>query len=214
MNNKKKERNSVVLMIVLAVCGVGVLFLILPIIIFGAYFIACMMEKPLVVNDVKQYEKYIGEDSLEDEGTTRLPAFEVFPEHPTVEGDVLDFQYMYYNPWDGQNLAYLTVQYSPMEYQKELYRLQKLGVEDYETIYSVTGEPAGYDLVAMDSDAYKGFCYAMVPENQDNTITYVGIQFCNYFLDVDVNDYIPPQYLLEGFDATADNPYQLAHKNQ
>ncbi len=43
---------------------------------------------------------------------------------------------------------------------------------------------------------------------KENTVTYVMIHFCNYFLDLDIHEYIPDEYLLEGFDATEDNPYR------
>ena len=48
----------------------------------------------------------------------------------------------------------------------------------------------------------------MIPENVDNTVTYVGILFCNYFLDLDVHDYLPDKYLLKDFNAASGNPYR------
>ena len=116
---------------------------------------------------------------------------------------------MYYNPWDPQYVSYLTVEYKDAEaYEKELNRLQTIGMEEYTGLYSVTGEPEGYDLVAMDQDRYYGFVYAMVPESGEMKITYVGIMFCNYFLDLDIHEYMKEEYLLPGFDATLDNPYE------
>ena len=96
------------------------------------------------------------------------------------------------------------------KYDAEIARLQAIGIDDYKGIYTVTGEPEGYDLVAMDSDDYNGFVYAMIPEGQEgNTkITYCALVFCNYFLDLDVHKYMPDKYLLPGFDATDDNPYR------
>lgn len=73
------------------------------------------------------------------------------------------------------------------------------------------GEPAEYDLLAMRSDDYYGFVYAMIPEDADGNsteITYVGIDFCNYFLDLNIHKYLPDKYLLEGFDASSGNPYK------
>ena len=73
----------------------------------------------------------------------------------------------------------------------------------------MTDEVPGYDLAALISDEYYGFTYAIIPEDSEGTeITYVGIWFCNYFLDVDVKDYIKSEYLLEGFDASNSNPYR------
>ena len=61
----------------------------------------------------------------------------------------------------------------------------------------------------MRKQDYHGFVYAMIPEDGNaNKITYVGIWFCNYFLDADVHDYMPDRYLLPGFDATGDNAYR------
>ena len=123
--------------------------------------------------------------------------------------DVKEFQYMYYNPWDAQFITYLTVSYDEAAYADEMERLSNIGVEDYTQYYNVTGEPSGYDICAMDSDEYYGFVYAIIPENSESKeITYVGIWFCNYFLDVDVHDYMKDEYLLEGFDASNDNPYR------
>lgn len=116
-----------------------------------------------------------------------------------------DYIKSYYNLWDEQYVTYLTLQYSDAAYSEELERLSSIGVENYTSYYGVTGEPDGYHLVAMDSDEYSGFIYAMVPEQADGSITYVGIQFCNYYLDLDINDYLPQQYQLVDFDATSDN---------
>ena len=106
-------------------------------------------------------------------------------------------------------VVYMTLDYGG-SYDAEIARLESIGVEDYEGIYTVTGEPEGYDIVAMDSDEYCGFVYAMIPENSagNTKITYCAIVFCNYFLDLDVHEYIPDKYLLQGFDATDGNPYR------
>ena len=105
----------------------------------------------------------------------------------------------------------MSVEYGDEEYEAEIERLEKIGIDDYIGIYTVTGEPEGYDLVAMDSDDYSGFVYAMIPEgagDQNREIRYVVIWFCNHFLDLDIHEYIPDDYLLPGFDATIDNPYK------
>lgn len=36
----------------------------------------------------------------------------------------------------------------------------------------------------------------------------MGIDFCNYFLDLNIHEYLPDKYLLEGFDASSGNPYK------
>lgn len=39
-------------------------------------------------------------------------------------------------------------------------------------------------------------------------ISFAGIEFCNYFLDVDIRQYLPDEYLLKNFDASDNNPYR------
>lgn len=211
--NKKKK-----LFVVLgAAIGGAVMYIfirfILPLLLALGFLVgSSVLAKPKVITDAKEYTTYIGMNSDREYGTLRQDQFRIFPEK--IGGEVLDFQYVYYNPFDPQYVAYLTVNYDEEEYQRELSRLKKIKFEKYVGYYSVTDEPADYDLVAMDSDYYHGFCYAMVPGNDNHTITYVGIVFCNYFLDLDIHKYMPDKYLLQGFDATKDNPYEqkMMHK--
>ena len=53
---------------------------------------------------------------------------------------------------NSQHIAYMTVKYNEEDYQNETDRLRQIGVEDFIGIYSVSAEPDGYDLLAMDSD--------------------------------------------------------------
>jgi len=162
-----------------------------------------------VHDDIAEYQKYVQQ---EDSGLKMFSEADinVFPNAISNGMNAKEFQYAYYNPWDPQYVVYMTVQYEDEEYSKEIERLKKIGVDDsYKSFYSVTDEPADYDLVAICADSYHGFVYAMIPEQRtENEITYVAIQFCNYFLDLDIHDYLPDRYLLSGFDATNDNPYQ------
>lgn len=174
--------------------------------LFLASFYGAKIE---VSTDASEFNKYIHNEQDRDTeyrmGTN--PLFDVMPE--TIEAEVTEYQLTYYNPWDGQYIVYMTLDYGD-KYDAEIERLNAIGIDDYEGIYTVTGEPDGYDLVAMDSDDYNGFVYAMIPEGQDgNTkITYCAIVFCNYFLDLDVHDYMKEEYLLPGFDASDENPYK------
>ena len=163
-----------------------------------------------VIKDPAEYNNYFHNESLK--GTEysygNLPIFDVMPEN--ISGlDVEEFQIFYYNPWDPQYITYMTIDYKDA-YDKEMARLAAIGVEEYAGNYSVTGEPVGYDLLAMDADEHDGFVYAMIPKDREgNTkITYVGIVFCDYFLDVNVHDYMPDKYLLPGFDASINNPHK------
>ena len=77
-------------------------------------------------------------------------------------------------------------------------------VEDWESIPAKDNP----ENRALDKDPYYGFVYAMVPESGEMSVTYVGIVFCNHFLDLDIGDYMKEEYLLPGFDATLHNPYE------
>ena len=175
----------------------------------GFFVYSVVSEKIQVVTDSSQYNEYIhsGPDGKYQIGN--YDEFDVFPETIPSEVSVIDYKTVYYNPWDPQLVAYMTIDYGDA-YGKEIARLEQLGVMEYTEYYSVTGEPEGYDIVAMHSDDYHGFVYAMIPENAENNtqITYVGIIFCNYFLDLDIHEYMKEEYLLPGFDATDENPYK------
>ena len=112
---------------------------------------------------------------------------------------------VYLDAWDKQYLSYLVVDYSDTEYQKEIERLNKYGIEDYIGHYGVTGF-TNYQLLAMESDSYQGFVYAITDGN--NRIIYVEMIFCNYFMDIKYNEHILHEYLPDGFDATKNNTYR------
>ncbi len=210
---KKWSKTKKFFLVLGIVIGAGMIFVMAQVLmlfgVIGVLLFDSATTKVKVFDDVAKYAEYIGEDCHEEYGRKRTEGFDVFPESVTLQMYVQDFQYVYYNPWDPQYVSYLTVEYKDTEaYEKEMNRLREMGMETYEGIYSVTGEPEGYDLVAMDSDTYYGFVYAMVPESGEMKITYVGIRFCNYFLDLDIHKYMKEEYLLPGFDATMDNPYE------
>ncbi len=184
-------------------------YVLMIFLVLGLFFASFYGAKIEVSTDASEFNKYIhNEQDYDTEYSMGSnPLFDVMPEK--IEADVTEYQLTYYNPWDGQYIVYMTLDYGD-KYDEEIARLQAIGIDDYEGIYTVTGEPEGYDLVAMDSDDYSGFVYAMIPEGQDgNTkITYCAIVFCNYSLDLDVHEYMKEEYLLPGFDATDDNPYR------
>ena len=176
--------------------------------VVGLFAVSFYSAKVKVTNDTADYNTYIHCKEIDTEYSMgKQPIFDIFPE--TIDVPAGEFQITYYNPWDPQYIVYMTLDYGD-DYETEIARLESIGVEDYKGIYTVTGEPEGYDIVAMDSDEYYGFVYAMVPEDaKDNTkITYCAVVFCNYFLDVDVHGYMKEQYLLPGFDAGKNNPYK------
>ena len=207
---RNKKLFLTIKIITLILTGGVVTYTLLGIFTIGVFYLFGITAKVEVYNDVAEYDKFFNNTKSEKYGVTSAEMFDVFPEKITADMDIREFQYMYYNPFDAQYITYMTVALDEEAYQKELDRLSAIGTEEYQGIYSVTDEPQGYDLVAIDSDEYSGFVYAMVPEgaNGKREITYVGISFCNYFLDIDIHNYLPDQYLLEGFDATVENSYR------
>lgn len=207
--SKHRRAVKAVKIITIVVMAIVTHYVLAAVLLFAVVYSWYTNAKIEVSTDASEFNKYIHNEQDKDTeyrmGSN--PLFDVMPEK--IEADVTEYQLTYYNPWDGQYVVYMTLDYGD-KYDEEISRLQEIGIDDYEGIYTVTGEPEGYDLVAMDSDDYSGFVYAMIPEDQDgNTkITYCAIVFCNYFLDLDVHEYIPDKYLLPGFDATDDNPYR------
>lgn len=175
--------------------------------IFGLLAWDSANQKVKVYEDIANYQNYFGEQVVEEFSYKWLEDT-IFPPEIKQAMNVQEFKAVYYNPWDAQYLSYLTVEYSEEDYEKELARLEQEGMEAYKGYYSVTDEPDGYDIVAMDSHEAYGFVYAMIPEDDSTTITYVEIIFANFFLDLDINEYIPEKYILEGFDASEDSPHR------
>ena len=211
--SKHRKAVKAVKIITIVAMAAGTHYLImggLIVALFGASF---MLSPIKVTHDTADYNTYIhnvkpaGVSNEYSMGTR--PMFDVFPQK--IEVPATEFQIMYYNPWDSQYICYMTLDYGS-GYEAEISRLKKIGVDEYKGIYTVTGEPEGYDIIAMDSDEYFGFVYAMIPEGsaaEGNTkITYCCIVFCNYALDVNVHKYMPDKYLLPGFDGSDHSPYR------
>ena len=45
-------------------------------------------------------------------------------------------------------------------------------------------------------------------------LSYLVVQFCNYFMDLDYKKYISEEFLPKGFDTTNNNPYKHKMINQ
>lgn len=205
---KKMKKRTTIIVIAAAIGGVILQHLIVGGIALGLVAFSNYTAKVETYTDIRKYEELIGENAKEEFRGKWGMDETILPAKITQDMNVKEFSLTYYNPWDAQFVTYLTVEYNEKDYNEEIKRLEAKGVEKYEGYYSVTGEPNGYDIVAMDSDDYQGFVYALIPENGKNTVTYVEIIFCNYFLDLDINKYLPKEYLLSGFDATSGNPYE------
>ncbi|MBR5362384.1 MAG: zf-HC2 domain-containing protein [Oscillospiraceae bacterium] len=129
----------------------------------------------------------------------------IFPAKLTDNMDIREYKMVYYNPWDPQYLSYLTVHYSPEDYEAETKRLAEYGCDFYQGSYGVTGFPGGEPL-AVHADAYYGYVYAInTPNAESNTITYCEIIFCNYFMDLKYEKYMPAEYFPLNFNAKSSN---------
>lgn len=134
----------------------------------------------------------------------------IWPRSINDASDVADFKMVYYNPWDAQYLGYLVIDYPAEEYATEAARLKEYPSTDYVGYYSVIEEHT-YELLAINADKYQGFVYALT--DGQGRIIYAEEIFCNYYMDLDYKEYIPEEYLLDGFDATEDNPYRKEMMN-
>ena len=201
MSTKKK---------VFLIVGIVLLAFILYWVITGASILGIMYliskdAKVEVNTDIGKYQDYIGENAQEEYQNKWGMDESIFPEKITAKMDVKDYKMVYYNPWDAQYLSYLVVKYEETAYEKEIARLKAYPQMDYIGYYGAQGFDEKYELVAMMSDSYQGFGYALT--DNEGTIIYVEIIFCNYFMDLDYKKYIDEEYLPIGFDATSDNPY-------
>ena len=153
--------------------------------------------------DIAQYNDYIGEDAVGVYQDKWIADESIFPAAITADMDVADFKMVYYDSWDAQFLAYLVVDYTDAAYPAEVARLERYDSTEYLGNYGVTGF-AEYDLLAIYADDY-GFVYALTDQN--GRIIYVELIFANYFMEIDYQEEIAPQYLPDGLDALRNNAY-------
>lgn len=158
--------------------------------------------------DVSNYSQYMGENADEKYRNKWGMDETIFPAEIADPADVLEYKMVYYNPWDAQYLSYLTIEYDDASFEAERSRLQAYESTEYIGYYSVTGFAEETELLAMYADDYQGFVYAIETPERENTITYVEIIFCNYFMDLEYAEYMPAAYFPENFDATMNNPYE------
>lgn len=208
--SRRRHTLKVAGLTLLAVAAVMVIKLM-----FGGMLMAGMMrltgdKAPVTDTDPAHYTQYMGENAKEEYRDKWGMDESIFPEK--LDGlDVKEYSMTRYDPWDAQFLSYLTVQYDNEGYAAEVQRLADCGISKYMGYYSVTGFEGGAPL-AVNADDYYGFVYAIDTPDEENSITYVEIIFCNYCLDVECTDYIPEKYLPDGFDASENNPYSLANR--
>lgn len=176
----------------------------------GYLFIRSFIPNPDVNTDINKYQSYIGENAKKDYKNKWGMDETIFPKEITDDMTVEDYKMVYDNPWDAQYLSYLVVKYDEDTYKNEVNRLEAYKSTEYLGYYGAEGFDPKYELLAMNADPYYGFVYALT--DQKDTIVYVEIIFCNYFMDFDYKDYIKKEYLPIGFNAKEDNPYKMAKK--
>lgn len=191
-------------LITLGIGTVGLMVHLLPVIILVISFVNAKIE---VYNDVSSYENYLA--GADKDGKNKWSKWDmdesIWPRKITDSMKVLDYKMVYYNPWDEQYLGYLIVEYTPEAYAMEAKRLRAYPSTEYIGNYSVTEEKT-HEILAINADPYQGFVYALALG--ETRIVYAEQIFCNYMMDLDYTQYIPEGYLLDGFNATADNPYR------
>lgn len=168
-------------------------------------FIGTLIARPEITTDISKYEALRSGPNAEEDYQDKLGMDEsIWPEKISDNMEVKDYKMVYYNPWDPQYLGYLVVKYPDSEYKAEIDRLNAYKSTEYKGYYDVTGEK-DYELLAINADPYSGFIYAMADE--DNTIIYAEQVFCNYFMGLKYEKYMPKEYFLDGFNATQNSQY-------
>lgn len=159
-----------------------------------------------VYDNVSQYEMHMSFDKKNNEKWYKWGMDEsIWPREISEDMNVLDYKMVRYDPRDAQYLGYLVVEYSDDDYEKEVERLKNYDSTEYIWFYWVTWI-SWYDLLAMYADEYYWFVYALT--DWKSKIIYVELIFCNYFMDLDYEKYIPKEYLLDWFDARVENSYR------
>lgn len=172
--------------------------------ITAGFYAAAKSAKVEVHDDVSHYSEYLASADNSSKWHKWGMDESIWPESVTDDMNVIDYKMVYYNPWDAQYAGYLAVEYAPEKYAEETERLKKYASTEYIGNYSVTEEKT-YQLLAVNADPSYGFVYALT--DGKSRIIYAEQIFCNYFMDLDYKEYIPSEYLLDGFDASLDNPY-------
>lgn len=201
----KKAKNTILILLLILVWVVGVVMWFA----FGVGLsVMTMTTAEIEINDnIALYQEFIGPDARREyRGKHNNMDESIFPEQITGDMNVADYKMVYYNPWDPQWLSYLVIDYDDSAWEEELNRLNDYPSTEYKGYYGVTGF-GQYELLAVYADEYYGFVYALA-DRINQRIIYVEIIFCNYFMDIDYEEYIANEYLPDGFDATYDNSYR------
>ncbi|SFU88867.1 helix-turn-helix domain-containing protein [Butyrivibrio sp. INlla21] len=178
--------------------------------IVGILMLMVSSAKVEVYDDVSAYNDYMNfsngayEKGVDTQWTKWGMDETIWPKEISKEMNVTDFKMVYYNPWDAQYLGYMVVEYSEDAYAEEVKRLKEYESTEYIGYYCVEEEKT-YELLAVNADPYQGFIYALT--DGKGKIIYGEQIFCNYFMDLEYDKYIPKEYLLDGFNATQESEY-------
>ena len=96
----------------------------------GIVYLLSLGETVQVTKNLSKYNEVIGDKAKGNYENKWDMSEEIFPKSIN-DLDVKDFKMVYYNPWDAQYLSYLVVDYNEEEYNKELERLNKVGIDKY-----------------------------------------------------------------------------------
>ena len=209
--HRMKRNTRIVLISLLAFAGVLVAlfigFLIRAGLISALFMGSSGTAKVEVWEDPAEYRSLMGETARKEFRSKWGMDETIFPSSIPSDAAVESYKMVYYDPWDAQFLSYLVLDYEDKAYEKECARLSAFPSTPYQGYYGVTGFTR-YRLLAMYADGYNGFVYALTDGN--GTIIYAELIFCNYFFDIDYEEYIPEEYLPDGFDAHSGNAYREA----
>lgn len=201
---KKQKERLKVLVIVGAVILSQILLIVFTVLVLNYEYDNRLHQ----TTNIKDYNDVIGPKAKGIYESKWGMSEEIFPKK--LNGNVESFKMLCDDFWDKQFLSYLVIDYDEEDYNKEINRLEKLGIEEY-NYYSVTGF-TNYKLVAMNSDDYNGFIYALT--DGKSKIIYVELIFCNYIMDLDYENEMPKEYLPDNFNAKQNNPYEIEMMNK
>ena len=198
----KRGKNTILILLLILTGIVGV---VMWFAVGIGYSVAEMTSAQIKVDtDISLYRELIGPDARREYRDKCDMDESIFPERITEDMTVADYKMVYYNPWDPQWLSYLVADYDDASWESERDRLKSYPSTGYMGYYGITGF-GDYDLLAVNAgEDYEGLVYALSDRNSQRII-YVEIIFCNYFMDIDYEEYIAGEYLPDGFDATNHN---------
>lgn len=198
----KRAKNTILILLLILALVTGV---VMWFAIGVGLSVAVMTSAQVELNtDISLYNEYMGTGARREYRNKRDMDESIFPAQITEDMHVTDYKMVYYNPWDPQWLSYLVVDYDDAAWEEEMTRLDNYASTAYMGYYGATGF-SQYDLLAVCADeGYGGLVYALADPNSQ-CIIYVEIIFCNYFMDIDYEEYIAKEYLPDGFDAMPGN---------